>query len=783
MGLLDLKTDLRSLKFGRDRLNGGSSNQPYIQKSIPDELSPTSPDFLLRNGTLSRDITDSSRLLKFFKDTKSLQGTLFTAKQELLSRQNPIVQGQPNRREPGKALYNPLNTILQVGGGGIGLHTEKQGLIPIFNDREKYFTAVKDLGGPNSNNSDANRLVLIYKKKIQDLDPLTSEGSSAFQNYKINDNDPNILFSYGGGASGLGSTNIKIYDRTISDQNLPQGKDLKIYQVGRAPFYGRGGLKPGANGLNFLGASADYFTYSDINGEAIPDPSNEEIEKLTGINKSGGQTKHYGPSSDNSTLSTDEKGLNLKTYQARRPSPILNFKNNLGASIKENLTDAKIGVNDEGQQITPYGPSDDNSTLSKDNRFSNLKNYQARRPTPNLNLKKNLGASIRENLTEEETGINDDGQQTEPYGPQDDNSTLSKNNKGKNLKNYQARRPTPNLNLKNNLGASIRENLTEEETGINNDGQQITLYGPSDNNSTLSKDNRGRNLKTYQTGLRNTGNLNFKGSLGASISQSLTDSQTGVNSTNNQRLPDTKIGVTNVSQSLAILGSGRDATLPGIFDNRTILGVNGKKIEKLPSYRTYKIKDPVTNFATSSSRSEAVEGKQIIKFFFELLNNDAAGTSEFLYFRAYIDSLSDNFKSDWGKVKYSGRAENFYQYNGFERDISLGFSIVAQSSDDLSSIYTKLNTLAGVCAPDYSDIGYMRGNMIRITIGDYIKSLPCVVTGFNIDGLIGNGNWGLGENEQVPRYLKISGMNLLPIHDFVPERGAQFFNVPTLATS
>ena len=210
MGLLDLKTDLRSLKFGRDRLNGGSSNQPYIQKSIPDELSPTSPDFLLRNGTLSRDITDSSRLLKFFKDTKSLQGTLFTAKQELLSRQNPIVQGQPNRREPGKALYNPLNTILQVGGGGIGLHTEKQGLIPIFNDREKYFTAVKDLGGPNSNNSDANRLVLIYKKKIQDLDPLTSEGSSAFQNYKINDNDPNILFSYGGGASGLGSTNIKI---------------------------------------------------------------------------------------------------------------------------------------------------------------------------------------------------------------------------------------------------------------------------------------------------------------------------------------------------------------------------------------------------------------------------------------------------------------------------------------------------------------------------------------------------------------------------------------------
>lgn len=725
MGLLDLKTDLRSLKFGRDRLNGGSSNQPYIQKSIPDELSPTSPDFLLRNGTLSRDITDASRLLKFFKDTKSSQGALFIAKQELLSRQNPIVQGQPNRREPGKALYNPLNTILQVGGGGIGLHTEKQGLLPIFDDGKKYFTAVKNLGGPNSNNSDANRLVLIYKKKIQDLDPLTSEGSSAFQNYKINDNDPNILFSYGGGASGLGSTNIKIYDKTISDQNLPQGKDLKIYQVGRAPFYGRGGLKPGANGLNFLGASADYFTYSDINGEAIPDPSNEEIEKLTGINKSGGQTKHYGPFSDNSTLSTDEKSLDLKTYQSVRPSPTLNFKNNLGASTSESLTDEEIGINDEGQQINLYGPQDDNSTLSKDN-------------------------------------------------------------KGLDLKNYQARRPSPILNFKNNLGTSIKENLTDAKIGINDEGQQINPYGPSDNNSTLSKDNRGRNLKTYQTGLRNTGNLNFKGSLGASISQSLTDDQTGVNSTDNQRQPGKLIGVTNVSQSLAVnpglINNKRNSDLPNIFDNRTDK-ITGEKITKFPSYRTYKIKDPVTTYLNSSSKSDEVEGKQIIKFFFELLNNDASGTSEYLYFRAYIDSLSDNFKSDWGKVKYSGRAENFYQYNGFERDISLGFSIVAQRADELPSIYTKLNTLAGMCAPDYSDIGYMRGNMVRITIGDYIKSLPCVVTGFNIEGLIGNGNWGVGEKSQVPRYLKIGGMNLLPIHDFVPERGAQFFDVPTLANS
>jgi hypothetical protein len=204
MPLIDLQTDLKSLKYGRDRFNGGSSNQPYIQKSIPEELFPASPDFLLKEGSLERALTDGSRLVRFLTDSRSPQGALFVVKQELLSRQNPIVQGRPNRRKPGKGLYNPLNTLAQIGGGATGLHVERQGLSPLFNDRLKYFTAVKNLGGPNSDNSDANRLVLLYKKKIQGLDPLTVEGNAAFKAYKINDTSPTTLFSYAGGADGVG---------------------------------------------------------------------------------------------------------------------------------------------------------------------------------------------------------------------------------------------------------------------------------------------------------------------------------------------------------------------------------------------------------------------------------------------------------------------------------------------------------------------------------------------------------------------------------------------------
>jgi hypothetical protein len=34
MGLIDLKTDLKSLKYGNDRLGGGDSGQPFIQTNI-----------------------------------------------------------------------------------------------------------------------------------------------------------------------------------------------------------------------------------------------------------------------------------------------------------------------------------------------------------------------------------------------------------------------------------------------------------------------------------------------------------------------------------------------------------------------------------------------------------------------------------------------------------------------------------------------------------------------------------------------------------------------------
>ena len=133
MGLVDLRTDLKSLRFGKDRVGGGSSGQPYKTRPIPDSLSDTNvtggPDFLLRGGTLAlrNSVRDVSRLSQMFFDFKSPNGLLFTAKQNILSRTAVATQASGILNE---GAYLPTSTLAQAGVNALGIHLNKQGLDP-----------------------------------------------------------------------------------------------------------------------------------------------------------------------------------------------------------------------------------------------------------------------------------------------------------------------------------------------------------------------------------------------------------------------------------------------------------------------------------------------------------------------------------------------------------------------------------------------------------------------------------------------------------------------------
>jgi hypothetical protein len=177
----------------------------------------------------------------------------------------------------------------------------------------------------------------------------------------------------------------------------------------------------------------------------------------------------------------------------------------------------------------------------------------------------------------------------------------------------------------------------------------------------------------------------------------------------------------------------------------------------------------------------------IIPFIISILNNDNQeaknpGTyRKNMHFRAFIDSFSDSYDADWSAIEYMGRAEKLYKYKGFGRKISMAFTVVAQSREEITAMYDKLNFLASSLAPEYLDSlssGYMAGNIAYITLGEYIYDQPGIITSLTFD-IPEESPWEIGiddngyrdENiQQVPHMIKVTGFNFTPIHKFRPEK-------------
>jgi len=97
-----------------------------------------------------------------------------------------------------------------------------------------------------------------------------------------------------------------------------------------------------------------------------------------------------------------------------------------------------------------------------------------------------------------------------------------------------------------------------------------------------------------------------------------------------------------------------------------------------------------------------------------------------MVFRAYLTDLTDNVDAVWNDVKYAGRGDRFFIYDGFNRKMNVSFKVAALSSDEMRPMYQKLNYLMSNLMPDYSGV-LMRGPLTRMTIGNWIDSQLCII--------------------------------------------------------
>ena len=169
----------------------------------------------------------------------------------------------------------------------------------------------------------------------------------------------------------------------------------------------------------------------------------------------------------------------------------------------------------------------------------------------------------------------------------------------------------------------------------------------------------------------------------------------------------------------------------------------------------------------------------LCKFRIAAINNDKTdGSAVYMHFRAFLNQFDDNYSAAWNPVNYVGRGDTLYSYGGFNRSINLGFTVAAQSKAELIPMYKKLNYLASTLAPDYTSAGFMRGNLVRLTVGGYIYEQPGFITALNYT-VPQESTWEIGIDseggsdssvKELPHIIQVSGFSFTPIHTFLPEK-------------
>lgn len=180
-----------------------------------------------------------------------------------------------------------------------------------------------------------------------------------------------------------------------------------------------------------------------------------------------------------------------------------------------------------------------------------------------------------------------------------------------------------------------------------------------------------------------------------------------------------------------------------------------KKDRKFVNQVNYSGQDQVNMIPLYADATDPFNGKpearDLIKFAFEVINNDGTtGTSltstnskgeiakdtdivtTKVHFRAFLTNFADNHTANWNGQRYMGRGEEFFTYQGFNRDVSFQFKVVAQSKQEMLPLWQKLNYLASSLYPDYNGQGFMRGNLHKLTIGEYFYRTPGILKSMNI---------------------------------------------------
>ena len=218
---------------------------------------------------------------------------------------------------------------------------------------------------------------------------------------------------------------------------------------------------------------------------------------------------------------------------------------------------------------------------------------------------------------------------------------------------------------------------------------------------------------------------------------------------------------------------GKDGKGPGYKGTKNLASyTNGSgigpvdRINARPIYKNDKVK----------LNSEEYPVNDLVKFRIAVIDNNSPNLKTFIHFRAFIDNFSDSYNANWNPVTYLGRGENFYTYSNYTRAVSMGWTVAAQSKEELIPMYKKLNFLASSLTPDYTSKGYMAGNLVQLTVGGYLYETVGIINSITYD-IPEESPWEIGINDsgkydstvkELSHIIRVTNFSFTPIQNFIP---------------
>jgi hypothetical protein len=159
-------------------------------------------------------------------------------------------------------------------------------------------------------------------------------------------------------------------------------------------------------------------------------------------------------------------------------------------------------------------------------------------------------------------------------------------------------------------------------------------------------------------------------------------------------------------------------------------------------------KSDLINILNVQTDTNSFINKDLIKFYFYDVYNQ-----KYIPFRATVKNISERSVSTWDDFQYVGNADKVYNYKGFTRALSFGFTVVAMSVQEMLPMWQRINYLMGLSKPANYKNGFIVPPLVMITIGDIYKDQPVVINSIGMT-IPDNATWEtISDSTDIFEYL------------------------------